>query len=95
MDLRYCGKVKRVDNLATVAIVTIIGCAGIEDYSCLKNVPRLKILRTGGEEEDGNEDEVGEDIDESDPIDEEDDDYEEFFEGDDDEGSDGDENDDF
>eukprot|EP01040_Poterioochromonas_malhamensis_P003220 gene3220-3432_t len=42
VDIRYCVKLKRVDNLATVPIVTIIGCRSIEDYSCLKNVPRLK-----------------------------------------------------
>lgn len=49
VDIRYCVKLKRVDNLATVPIVTIIGCRSIEDYSCLKNVPRLKVLRTKGE----------------------------------------------
>lgn len=70
VDLRYCDKVKRVDNLSSVPIVTIIGCAGIENYSCLQNVHRLKVLRTGGEVEIYNEEDE-EDEEEYDEYDDE------------------------
>lgn len=39
-----CLSVRDVSSLSQVPVVKLANCRGIEDYSCLKSVPRLAIF---------------------------------------------------
>ncbi len=45
VEILYCPRLCYICSLTTVPLVTLIGCEGIRDYSCLSSVPRLKIIK--------------------------------------------------